>query len=215
MTASQKQSKPILTVDAVVISVDEQMRLNVLLIERKWGVFAGMMALPGGIVDYPETAEDAVKRELEEETSVVLEDFCQLKTFSNPKRDAEKYSVSVAFLALTRASEHTVKGGDDAKNAQWVSLDSLPSLAFDHEEIVAIAKKQLRHLAYLGIVGCFLLPHRVSLPDLHALHQNFFSTAPDVQKFIKSGILSIVDEGKGIYQFNYTVCSALLHSCMP
>lgn len=210
-SSDTERKRPILTTDAVVFSLDDAGKLNLLLIERKWGLFAGMMALPGGWVDYPETAEQSVKRELEEETSVRLEQFYQLKTFTDPQRDREKYAVSVAFLALTRAALHQVKGGEDAKDARWLPVDALPPLAFDHDAIVAAAMGRLRHFAYLGVAGCGLLPEIFSLEQLCVLHQ-FLSRAPlkaatFATRFIEDGILQQASNGK--YAFNEALCHRL------
>ena len=63
--------RPMVTVDAVVFRKTIS-GTEVLLIQRKHDPFAGMWALPGGFVDMDETAEEAIVRELMEETHLNL-----------------------------------------------------------------------------------------------------------------------------------------------
>jgi len=213
--------RPIVTADAVVLCFDEE-RLKILLIERKWGLFAGMRSLPGGWLDYQETAEAAVKRELEEETAIKLEHFIQLGAFTDPARDTEEYSITVGFLALARAWEHEASGGDDAADAGWFVLDKMPKLAFDHDDIVNAARRKLCAMATVGIAGVELLPDTFPLRMLYSLHKQIFKIAPDKRsfhrRFMQDGLLVALDEyesGTGqrerLYRFNTKACKKLLH----
>ena len=88
------------TVDAVVFRKNVS-ALEVLLIQRKNYPFKGMWALPGGFVDMDETVEEAVVRELEEETSLQFSDLNQLHTFSSIGRDPRGRIISVMFYGIT------------------------------------------------------------------------------------------------------------------
>ena len=71
MAYSYEYPRPALTVDAVVFGLDlEDDELELLLIQRDLEPFKGKWALPGGFVRMEETIEQAVKRELEEETGI-------------------------------------------------------------------------------------------------------------------------------------------------
>lgn len=112
-----------ITVDAVVFRINGD-KPEVLLIRRKHDPFAGMWALPGGYVDMNETVEEAIVRELEEETGLKTNNLRQLYTFSAIGRDPRGRTVSVTFFGLTDMNNSTVKGGDDASDAQWFSLSA-------------------------------------------------------------------------------------------
>lgn len=131
-----------LTVDAVVFRINGD-KPEVLLIQRKHDPYAGMWALPGGFVDMDETVEEAIVRELEEETSLKANNLRQLHTFSEIGRDPRGRTVSVTFFGLTEMDNSTVIGGDDAKDAQWFAVENLPQLAFDHIKAVEMAASKL------------------------------------------------------------------------
>lgn len=132
-----------LTVDAVVFRKKEDI-LEVLLIQRKHYPFEGMWALPGGFVEMDETVEEAVVRELEEETHLKLEGLKQLHTFSELGRDPRGRTVSVTFYGLTSFENSNVKGGDDASDAKWYNIKNIPTLAFDHIEAIKMALSRLK-----------------------------------------------------------------------
>jgi len=138
MPFSYDYPRPMVTVDAVVFKEFES-RMEVLLIQRKHDPFAGMWALPGGFVDMDETAEEAIKRELEEETSLRMDNLQQIHTFSALGRDPRGRTISITFYGIAEHENSKVIGGDDASDAQWFPVDQLPHLAFDHIEVVKIA----------------------------------------------------------------------------
>jgi 8-oxo-dGTP diphosphatase len=131
-----------LTVDAVVFRKNEGNN-EVLLIRRKFYPFEGMWALPGGFVDMEETVEEAVVRELEEETGLKDVKLEQLYVFSTIGRDPRGRTVSVTFTGITDMLNSKLYHGDDAADASWFPLDKIPQLAFDHIEAVEMARKRI------------------------------------------------------------------------
>jgi len=131
-----------LTVDAVVFRNNHGIR-ELLLIQRKHYPFEGMWALPGGFVDMEETCEEAIVRELKEETDLSASGLQQLFTFSALGRDPRGRTVSVTFFGTADYENSTVQEGDDASNAQWFDLNHLPDLAFDHIDAVRMAESKL------------------------------------------------------------------------
>lgn len=133
-----------IAVDAVVFGYDQK-GLSVLVIERKHPDGKKKWALPGGFVEDDESLEKAVKRELKEETNLLLNYLQQFHTFGAVDRDSRGRIISVAHLVLVNKSKHKVKSGDDAKDVKWIPLSMLPKLAFDHNYIVEEATKVLRN----------------------------------------------------------------------
>lgn len=127
--------RPALTVDAIVLAGDPG-NYWLLLIQRKKDPFIGCWALPGGFVDMDETLEKACVRELEEETGLELTSMEQFRVFDAIGRDPRHRTISVVFYAFI-SDKKPVSGSDDAEKAEWFPIDKLPSMAFDHSEIVA------------------------------------------------------------------------------
>jgi 8-oxo-dGTP diphosphatase len=122
--------KPGVTVDAIV-----EVDYKILLIKRKNAPYKGKWALPGGFIEYGESAEDAVKREVFEEANLKIEISDIIGVYSDPDRDPRGHVISICFRAKGRGEE---KSGSDAMDARLFKLDEAlkKDLAFDHEKIL-------------------------------------------------------------------------------
>ena len=118
---------PFVTVDGIV-----EYNNGIIMIKRSNPPFG--WALPGGFIDYAESAESAVVREIKEETNLDFVGIKQFHTYSSPERDPRFHTVSVVF---TGKGEGKLKSGDDAVQAEVFNKDNLPSkIAFDHRNII-------------------------------------------------------------------------------
>ena len=145
----QTYRNPALTVDGVVLvrrvesGADDG--LSVLLIERAREPYRGRYALPGGFVDYGEDIDDAIEREVAEETGLTGIPFRQFRTFGKPDRDPRGHTVSVVYVGVLLGPAPPVKGGDDAAHAAWFPVKRLPDLAFDHAHILGRVLESLNY----------------------------------------------------------------------
>ncbi|HKN06539.1 MAG TPA: NUDIX hydrolase [Thermoplasmata archaeon] len=133
----RRYENPALTVDAVWIRAG-----RILLVRRSAPPFRGAWALPGGFVELRETVEEALVRELREETGLIGRPLKIVGVYSGPDRDPRKPTTTVAFLVGGRGGKPV--GHDDAAAAAWVPLSDAHPLAFDHERIVSDARRMLR-----------------------------------------------------------------------
>ena len=123
----EKPRNPLLTVDAII-----EMNGGVILIRRKnpppgW-------AIPGGFVDYGESLEEAVVREMKEETCLDITLVRQFHTYSAPGRDPRHHTVSTIFIATATGSP---EAADDAADIGIFTQETLPEeIAFDHRQIL-------------------------------------------------------------------------------
>lgn len=197
MTYTYEYPRPALTVDAVVFGVDEGLKL--LLIKRRDEPFKNCWALPGGFVDVDldDTAEEAVARELWEETALHGLYLEQLYTFSKKGRDPRERVVSVAYYGLVKPDSLKPMAGDDAKEVRWFRVDKLPKLAFDHKEIVEVGLSRLRGKVRYQPVGFELLPEEFTLADLQNLYESILQRKLDAgnfrKKIVATGVLSPLD----------------------
>lgn len=122
-----KYRNPIPTVDVIV-----EIGAKIVLIERKNPPYG--WALPGGFVDYGESFEAAALREAKEETGLDITELQQFHTYSDPARDSRCHTASTVF---TGKAKGTPQAGDDAAKTGLFDQGSLPSLAFDHNKILA------------------------------------------------------------------------------
>jgi 8-oxo-dGTP diphosphatase len=125
----RKRKNPVPTVDIIIELADDK----IVLIKRKNPPYG--WALPGGFIDYGESAEDAARREAFEETCLDVQLVEQFHTYSDPKRDPRMHTISIIFIAKAQGEPC---GADDAAEAKAFALDDLPkTLAFDHSQILA------------------------------------------------------------------------------
>jgi len=123
-------ANPVPTVD-ILITIPDQ---GVVLIKRRnpppgW-------ALPGGFIDYGESAEQAAVRETLEETGLEVELTGLFGVYSDPDRDPRQHTISTIYTAQAKNPE-LLRAGDDAGDVRTFPLTALPEhLAFDHGHIL-------------------------------------------------------------------------------
>jgi len=125
-----EHKNPFPTTDAVIAGPDGRIVLVLRKNEPKgW-------ALPGGFVDQGEELGRACKREAKEETNLDVELVEQLFTYSDPKRDPRKHTISTVYACKARGGK--LEAGDDAQDARWFAEAEVPwkDLCFDHADIL-------------------------------------------------------------------------------
>jgi 8-oxo-dGTP diphosphatase len=126
----KRRRNPYPTVDVIITSRDHPQAL--IMVRRKYSPRG--WALPGGFINWGESAEAAAVREMREETGLELQDIKQFHVYSDPARDPRGHTMSVVFTATTNGEP---VGGDDAAEAVWMDLKSLPpDITFDHRRII-------------------------------------------------------------------------------
>jgi 8-oxo-dGTP diphosphatase len=114
--------RPVVGVGAVVLDGD-----RVLLIKRGHAPLKGQWSLPGGGVEIGETLEQAIAREVIEETGLIVEVGPMVEVLDRISRDAdgrvEHHFVLVDFVC--RPSGGILRWASDADDAAWVALTDL------------------------------------------------------------------------------------------
>jgi 8-oxo-dGTP diphosphatase len=200
MKYTYSHARPSITVDCVVFGLDDD-DLKVLLIERRVEPFQGQWALPGGFMRPEESLDDAARRELVEETGAKDVFLEQLYTFGSPGRDPRGRVVTVAYYALVKMAGQVIQAATDARHAAWFSLDDLPTLAFDHDQILQMAHQRLVGKVRYQPIGFELLPEKFTLTQLQRLYEIVLDRGLDKRNFRKKILsMDILRETREIQQ---------------
>jgi 8-oxo-dGTP diphosphatase len=154
----------------VTLAVVLQVRggvLQVLLWQRAKEPDSGRWALPGGYLQEGETLDDSLRGHLANKVDVrELSHLEQLGTWSDPERHPRERQLATAYLGLVPRDVDPAVPADTA----WHPVDSLPPLAFDHEELVLAGRDRLRgKLSYTNL-GFALAPEKFTISELRELY---------------------------------------------
>jgi ADP-ribose pyrophosphatase YjhB (NUDIX family) len=209
-------------VDNVIFSLDiRQNRLLILLIKRTEKPFENCWSLPGTLVRQGESLEASAERILAEKILVNNLYLEQLYTFGGPHRDpredpssyGNRY-LSVSYFALVRFEDSGLIIRDLNQTA-WHDLQTLPALAFDHQEILNYGYRRLRNKLEYSPIAFDVLPEVFTLADLFQLYtivfgENFSDYSNFRSRLLKLGFLKDtglkITKGAGrpasLYQFD-------------
>ena len=191
---------PHVSVDCVLLGVNEE-KLCVLLVERADSPGDQIdYKLPGSLIYENEDLDDAAYRVRKESTGISKVQLKQFRCFGSPSRTQNKEDVlwlenasklkigrivTVAYLALCKISKRK-NLSPKYKSAQWVPVNELPKLPFDHNEIVAAATSEIRQWIEIEPSIVFeYLPSRFTLYELRRTYETIFGKAFDIRNFHK------------------------------
>jgi len=124
LSETTEDKQPVPAVAAVIIREG-----NILLVKRGVEPSKDMWSIPGGSVHWGEPLQEAVKREVREETGLEIEVGRIAGVFDLIARDeagkASFHYVIVDFLAEPVGG--TLRAGDDASEARWVPVEEVDS----------------------------------------------------------------------------------------
>ena len=179
-----KYPHPAVTTDSVIFGFDGS-NINILLVERGIEPFKGAWALPGGFLRMDETVEEGAKRELCEETNIQDIYLEQFQVSSAVGRDPRERVLTVAFFALISKNDFKVIAGDDANKAQWFDWNHLPSLAFDHADIIGMARKRLQEKLRVSPIAFKLLGEEFKMDELQLIYELIHEKKYDRRNFMR------------------------------
>ena len=130
--------RPAAASDVALFADGPDGRPILLLIQRGKAPFKDQWALPGGFMEIDEPLEETARRELREETGIHAPPLRFVGLYDAPGRDPRGRVLSAVYTALLPEAV-SCQAGDDAAQARWFPIDALPTLAFDHAQVVADA----------------------------------------------------------------------------
>lgn len=144
MAYTYEHPKPSVTTDCVVFGLNKE-EVSVLFIKRGKEPFKDLYAIPGGFLAIDEVPDKGAKRELEEETSLKVNEIYQIGAFGDVNRDPRGRIISIAFVTVLKKLK-PVQAASDAKEAVWINVNQLPKMAFDHDKILKKGAKRVHDL---------------------------------------------------------------------
>ena len=146
--------------------------------------YAGAWAMPGVLIKANEGLEN-VSREIAEECigngDVYLE---QLNAFGKIYRHPIGRVIDIAFYGLINMQDD-IKAYRKDKETKWVPVSEVPELAYDHNEILELARQRLKRRLVNRPIGFELLPETFTLSELQSLYEQILGRNLDKRNFRK------------------------------
>lgn len=199
-------------VDSIILGFNKN-ELNVLLYKRKFEPLKGQWSLMGGFVKSGESINEAASRVLFECSGINDLFMEQVGAYGEVTRDLGERVISVAYFSLVNMEAFSSEVLKE-HNAVWTKISDLPSLIFDHEQMIKDTLSILKKKAATRPIGFNLLPEKFTLPQLQSLYEAIYQTPLDKRNFRKKlnsmDILEKLDEkdkknskrGAFFYMFN-------------
>lgn len=178
-----------MAVDTLIFTIREK-KLSVLLIQISSGSYQDKWALPGGMVQIDETLDESARNVLAKKAGIDGVHLEQLYSFSGINRDVRGRVISVAYFALVDSDKFVPKTIDYYAGIQWHFIDSLPEMAFDHQEIIQYGVERLRAKIEYSNIVYGLLPIEFTLTEMQSVYETIVGHSIDKRNFRKK-ILSL------------------------
>jgi len=174
--------------DCIIFGFDDG-DLKLLIFKRRVEPDSGIWSLIGSFVKIDEDVDEAARRVKKEITGLEEIYMEQSKTYGKAERDPGYRCISVAHYALMRINDHD-RELTQSHGAYWYTLQELPRLALDHQDMVRDALDKLRRRARYQPIGFELLPEKFTIPQLQKLYESIYQRELDPRNFRKK-VLSL------------------------
>jgi len=190
----------VLAADTVLLSIRDGVLYTRVIGVNRPPYYANAWGFPGGLIGPRETADAAAVRHLAAKSHVAVEKpyVEQLYTFSAIDRDKRGRVVAVAYLALVPWEQLSTEEREDTADAKWVPVATLKGLAYDHDEMLKLARARLAsRITYTTLIGK-LMPSEFTLTELEQSYEAILKTKLDKRNFrkkiLKLGILKALNK---------------------
>lgn len=179
---SERSVMNAITIDCVIFGFDKG-SLEVLLVEHAEGIRKGEWALPGGWILENESIDNAAHRLLADLTGLDNIYLEQLKAFGEPDRFPLGRVITIGYYALVKREDYNVQAGFTASDAKWYKIADVPSLIYDHSEILKYSLMNLQRRVRQAPIGFNLLPEKFTLFELMQLYEEILGVEMDKSNF--------------------------------
>jgi 8-oxo-dGTP diphosphatase len=154
-----------------------------LLIKSDLEQYKGKFSLLGDFVQDNEELDDAAYRILKQRTGMENVFLDQVRAFGSPTRHPGGRVITIAYCSLLNIQHHSLNIHEN--EIEWVSLESLTEMAFDHQNIVNVCYSWLQKKIQEHPLGFNLLPDKFSLRELQNLYEAILGITLDRRNFRK------------------------------
>lgn len=156
------------TVDVVLLTlIDEALHVALVTRDNPDEPFCGALALPGGYIHAKadDSVRDTATRVLFNKAGIASPYLEEYGTVSGPLRDPRGWSLTVVHFALVAPDTLL------SPKMRMIAVSKLPSLAFDHKEIISRVVERVRSKSTYSTLPVFLCPAEFTIPQLHSVYE--------------------------------------------
>lgn len=209
-----------LTVDNIIFAIHEG-KLKVLLVKYNRGLATSKWGLIGHWVRKDENLDLAALRVVKSTTGVENLYLEQLGAFGNVDRYPTRRIITIVYYSLVRYEETRLITGDNAIDCEWIDIDKVPPLIFDHADILAKGLDYLKYKVRHEPIGFSLLPEKFTLLELQEIYESILNKSLDKpnfrRKFQKMNLLinckekqkNVAHRAATLYRFDINVYEKL------
>lgn len=168
----------------VIFSMRDK-QLKLLLMMRASEPFKGNWALPGGLIQFDDDLDNAARRGLQTDTGISDVYLEQLYTFDAVNRSTRERIFTIAYYALISSDKILLQASNDAEAVGWFSMNNLPSLAYNHKKIVALAHQRLIAKLDYSTIAFQFMSNEFTLSELQSVYEIIRSEKIDRRNFRK------------------------------
>lgn len=170
---------------STIFTVDKGIT-KVLLIKRNNEPFKDMWALVGGALYNNETLDQGIKREIKEKIGISIKNIEMFDVFSKIDRSPVMRMIAVGYIGIVDSSKvEVVKKTVKTSDADWVPIDKVPKLAYDHNEIINKGIEVLKQKIVNTNILKSLYPDGFTLPEIQKTYEAILNKKLDRRNFRK------------------------------
>ena len=170
---------------SAIFTVDKGIT-KVLIIRRKNEPFKDKWALVSGALYNDEEVMFGMQREIKEKVGIENIHLELFDVFSAVERSPLMRMVAIAYLGIVDKEKYSIlKDTLKTSCAEWVSLDSIPNLAYDHNEILKKAYEKLKIRIKETDLLSHLYPNGFTMPEIQKVYESILNKEFDRRNFRK------------------------------
>lgn len=172
---------------------------KVLLIQRNNEPFKGKWALVGGALYNNETLEEGMMREIKEKTNIDVIQLIPSKNYSEVNRSPIMRMIAISYIGIIDVKKaNLITKTLKTNNAIWFSIDDIPEMAYDHNDILSDAIAFLKTKIVSSDILKDLYPDGFTLPEIQKVYEAILDKQLDRRNFRKKmlGLGLIIDTNK-------------------